>query len=162
MLLHYLVVRSARSSRGGGLFGIFCWSSRWKLWLEQRLMAYMAYLRHAELWVSHGHGQQKRPASAVTDEGQRWQGVAMSSPRPPARPARVQASPRGSANIAGGLATTISPSAVASVGATEETVVTARGEKKTEMLQEHINSLQKALELMQHVAMPRANMDAER
>jgi len=76
----------------------------------------MAYLQHAELWVSHG--QQTRPASVIADEAQQWQEGVVNSPQLAAQPASMQAS--------------------------------AQGEKKTDKLQEeHINSLQKALGLIQ-------------
>mmetsp|Transcript_43414 Transcript_43414/g.68761 ORF Transcript_43414/g.68761 Transcript_43414/m.68761 type:complete len:154 (-) Transcript_43414:47-508(-) len=41
-----------RSASSCQVFRALCWASSWKVWIEKRLTAYVAFLKHPQLWVT--------------------------------------------------------------------------------------------------------------
>mmetsp|Transcript_51825 Transcript_51825/g.168444 ORF Transcript_51825/g.168444 Transcript_51825/m.168444 type:complete len:146 (-) Transcript_51825:76-513(-) len=52
-LQHVFAVRNDWTRPTTCLFGALCWVAHCKVWLERRLCAYGAYLKHPELWSKH-------------------------------------------------------------------------------------------------------------
>mmetsp|Transcript_57279 Transcript_57279/g.158579 ORF Transcript_57279/g.158579 Transcript_57279/m.158579 type:complete len:148 (-) Transcript_57279:109-552(-) len=136
----YLLARSARSGRTGFLFEALCWASTWKLWFEHRLMSYAAFLQHPVLWLEQlGDAQARNPrmGACVRDDPPPTQ---VQAAHERLDPALGSTPPRGTSRQA------VSPQVGDSAPDSK-----ASHSKAQEKLQEHINSLQNALELMHSV-----------